>query len=241
MALNATDAAMTAIYFVNTKLHIPTHVEEAVKESANRILGLAPDLSIYRIRESPLDKEMGACVILVGHYNTATGMKDLQALLISSKLHRLVFRALFTSHLLTILHLKEQRAGIHPLFRCGHCAGRDNGARHLRVLAMTRKQIVGRSITTFLRGDTSSIIFTFADEQEKSMSFVVHRTLLPPDVIKGMSVAFAMGLLHQGCGSASPVRMLDTCLVDMILKEAFVSVEALDEADVLAILDKHPL
>jgi hypothetical protein len=216
-------------------------VEAVVKEAVNSILGLAPDLSIYRIKESPLDKEMGACVNLVCHYNTATGMQDFQALLISNKLHRLVFRALCTSHLLTILNFEEQRAGIHPLFRCGHRAEWDNGARHLRVLAMMGKENVGRSITMFLRRETSSIIFTFADPQENSMSFVVPRTLSMQDWFKGLSVAFAMGLLHKGCGAASPVRMLDTCLVDMILKEAFFSVEALDEADVLAIFDKHPL
>jgi hypothetical protein len=240
MALNATDAAMTATYFVNTKLHIPAHVEAVVKEAVNSILGLAPDLSIFKLMESPLDKETGARVILVSNSDPATGMQDLQALLISNKLHRLVFRALCTSHLLTILHFEEQRSGIHPLFRCGHRAESDNGTRHLRVLTMTGNENVGRSITTFLSGDTSSIIFTFATPQQNGMSFVVPRTLSLRDWFKCMSIAFAMGLLHQGCGAASPVRMLDVCLVDMILKEAF-SVEALDEADVLAILDKHPL
>jgi len=240
MALNATDAAMTATDLKNTSLHIPAHVEEAVKESVNHLLGLAPDLSIYMIKESPLDKEMGACVYIMGNSNPTTGMQDLQALLISSELHRLVFRSLCTSHLLTILHFKDQRSGIHPLFRCGHRAEWDNGMRHLRVLTMLRKENVGRLITTFLRGDTSSIIFTFATPEPNGMSFVVPRTLLLRDWLKDMSVAFAMGLLHQGCGAASPVRMLGVCMVDMILKEAF-SLEALDEADVLAILDKHPL
>ena len=241
MALNATDAAMTATYFVNTKLHIPAHVEAVVKEAVNGILGLAPDLSIFNIMESPIDKETGARVILFSNSDHATDTQDLQALLISSKLHRLVFRALLTTHLLTILHFEEQRPGIHPLFRCGHRAESDNGMRRLRVLTIMEKDNVGRSITTFLRGDTSSIIFTFDDLQENSMSFVVPRTLSMQDWFKDMSVAFAMGLMHQGCGAASPVRMLDVYLVDMILKEAFFSVEALDEADVLAILDKHPL